>query len=233
MSKESLTICLTELGKRFRKLSGKKMPAEVILIGGASVLLNYGFRDATYDADAIILASSVMREAINYVRNEFGLPHDWLNEGVKRTASYSDKLVEVSVYYKRFSNIMTVRTVAAEYLIAMKAMSGRQYKYDLSDIVGILWEHEKSGNPITKEAVNDAIAKLYAEKQIPEVSAKLINDVFRHGNYEQFYADVRKSETDAKELLLEFDKNNPGELRGESINSVLEKMRQHVEESKL
>ena len=59
-TKENLDYCLRELGKEFRKLNGKTMPAEIILIGGASVLANYGFRDATYDLDAFIQASSVM-----------------------------------------------------------------------------------------------------------------------------------------------------------------------------
>lgn len=34
---------LKELAKEFRKLNGKTMPAEIILIGGAAVLANYGF----------------------------------------------------------------------------------------------------------------------------------------------------------------------------------------------
>ena len=226
ISKESLDTFLQELGKRFRKLGGKKMPAEIILIGGASILINYGFRDVTYDADAIIMASSVMKEAINYVRDEFSLPHDWLNEGFKNTESYSSKLVEVSVYYRCFSNILTVRTITAEYLVAMKAMSGRQYKYDLSDIVGIIWEHERNGNPITRDAVNQAVIKLYAQKPLPEISKQVLDDIYNYGNHEQMYTEIREKEKEAKDIILEFDKKNPGELKGENINSIIEKARQ-------
>ena len=71
--------------------------------------------------------------------------------------------MEVSVYYKTYSNILTVRTVAAEYLIAMKLLSGRKYKYDLSDIAGILTEHQKNGKPITREAVDKAVITLYGD----------------------------------------------------------------------
>jgi hypothetical protein len=225
LSRENLITYLRELAKRFRKLNGTKIPAEIILVGGASVLVNYEFRDVTYDADAIISASYVMREAINYIRDEYSLPHEWLNEGFKKTKSYSDKLVEVSVYYKSFSNILTVRTIAAEYLIAMKAMSGRQYKYDLSDIVGILWEHEKIGNPISRDVVNNAIVKLYGEKPIPEVSLKLLDDVYNHETIESLYHEMREKEKEAKSVLLEFDKEKPRELKGESINSTIEQMR--------
>ena len=60
-TKENLDQYLKELAKEYRKRSGKNTPAEIILIGGASVVINYGFREMTYDADAIITASSYMR----------------------------------------------------------------------------------------------------------------------------------------------------------------------------
>lgn len=62
-SKESLDMYLKQLAKEFRKQNGKAMPAEIILIGGASILANYGFRDMTYDIDALIIASSAMKDA--------------------------------------------------------------------------------------------------------------------------------------------------------------------------
>ena len=232
ISKENLNMYLSELGKRYRKLSGKKTPAEIILIGGASVLLNYGFREITYDADAIILASSAMREAINYVRDKFDLPHEWLNDGFRKTTSYTNKLFEVSVYYKSYSNVLTVRTVKAEYLIAMKAMSGRQYKYDLSDIVGVLWEHEQRGSPIYREDVERAIVKMYESDEIPEISQETLNDAFSIDSYELLYQQIREREIESKALLVEFDKDNPGVLKGENISSVIEEMR-NIKQSKI
>ena len=47
-------------------------------------------------------------------------------------------MIEHSTYYKTFSNILTIRTITAEYMIAMKLMAGRKYKNDLSDIIGVL-----------------------------------------------------------------------------------------------
>jgi len=227
LTKENINGYLFDLGKRYRKLSGKKVPTEIILIGGASILINYGFRDVTYDADAIIFASSVMKDAINFVRDKHGLPYDWMNEGVKRTNSYTNKLIEVSVYYRTFSNILEVRTVAAEYLIAMKVMSGRQYKYDLSDIVGILWEHSERGQPITRKAIDDAIKFLYGEKEIPEISTSTLDDIFSDtfNDYKQYYEFVRNKEIEAKEILTEFNKTNPGELKGKNISSVINEIR--------
>lgn len=225
-TKENLDAYLKELGKEFKKLNGKKMPAEIVLIGGAAILANYGFREATYDIDAIILASSAIKEAINHVGDKLGLPNGWLNADFKNTASFSDKLLEISVYYKTFSNIIMVRTIAAEYLIAMKLMSGRQYKNDLSDIAGILWEHQKRGNPISKETVDKAIAVLYGDNaMLPDISRKIIDDVFENSDYERAYRKIRESERQAKDVLLDFDKTYPGELKGENIDAILEQAR--------
>jgi hypothetical protein len=221
----NLDACLKELGKEFRKLSGTKMPAEIVLIGGASVLINYGFREMTYDVDAVIQASSAMKDAINRVRDKFDLPHGWLNTDFKRTTSYSDRLAEVSVYYKTFSNVLAVRTVAAEYLIAMKLMSGRQYKHDLSDIVGILWEHDKKGKPIDRAVIDIALEKLYQQQPLPEVSQQLLGDAFANGDYGRVFSELREREQQAKEVLLDFEQENPNTLNEDNINDILEQAR--------
>ena len=46
-TKENIDMYLKEVAKEYRKQIGKNMPAEMVLIGGASVLVNYGFRDMT------------------------------------------------------------------------------------------------------------------------------------------------------------------------------------------
>jgi len=181
----------------------------------------------TYDIDAVIVASSAMKEAVNNVGDSLGLPNGWLNMDFKNTASYSDKLVEVSVYFKTFSNVLIIRTVTAEYLIAMKLMSGRQYKNDLSDVAGILWEHQKSGKAIDRGTVDKAVVKLYGEDaELPAVSKKFIDDAFSSGEYEKVYHDIKESEKQSKEILLTFEKDHPSELQGDSISSILERAKQ-------
>ena len=141
-TKENLDSYLKELAKEFRKKNSIRMPAEIILIGGASILINYGFREMTYDMDAIIKSSGAMKDAINTVGDRLGLPVGWINTDFINTNSYTPRLVEYSKYYKTFANVLQIRTVSAEYLVAMKLMAGRQYKNDLSDIVGVLIEQE-------------------------------------------------------------------------------------------
>ena len=131
-TKENLDGYLRELAKEFRKKNGTKMSTEIILIGGASILINYGFRETTYDMDAIINLSGVMKEAINTVGDRLGLPVGWLNSDFVNTNSYTPKLAEYSKYYKTFSNVLQIRTISAEYLVAMKLMAGRKYKNDFA-----------------------------------------------------------------------------------------------------
>ena len=56
-TKENLDYYLKELAKEFRKRNGKNTPAEIVLVGGAAILANYGFREMTYDIDVVITAS--------------------------------------------------------------------------------------------------------------------------------------------------------------------------------
>ena len=225
-TRENLDMYLKDLAKEFRKLNGAKTPAEIILIGGAAILARYGFRNLTYDVDAIIVASSAMKDAINRVGDKHGLPQGWLNADFKRTASYSDKLFEVSVFYRTFSNILNIRVVAAEHLLAMKMMSGRQYKNDLSDIVGILWEHQKNGEPISREAIENAVVSLYgADAVIPQISRQLLDTISTDGDYEALYRRVSENERKSKELLMVFQQEYPYVLRTENIDTVIEQMK--------
>ena len=64
---ENIDNYLKALAKEYRKLSGKKMPAEIIIVGDASTLVNYGFRENTYDIDAIMQSSSAMKDAISNI----------------------------------------------------------------------------------------------------------------------------------------------------------------------
>ena len=90
-TRENLDSYLMELAKEFRKKNGSRMPAEIILMGGASILINYGFREMTYDMDAIIKSSGAMRDAINTVGDRLGLPIGWLNTDFVHTNSYTPR----------------------------------------------------------------------------------------------------------------------------------------------
>lgn len=220
--KENLDSYLKELAKEYRKLGGKALPAEIVLIGGAAIIANYGFRNVTIDIDAVIHAASVMKEAINNVGDKFNLPAGWLNADFMHTLSYSPKLEQYSVYYKSFCGVLDVRTVSAEYLIAMKLCSGRKYKNDLSDIIGILHEHKKRNMPITMSQISQAVMNLYGGwEHISVDSQKFIQDVMEKDNLEVVYNNIKSEEKHSKEILTDFEQDYPGIMNGDNVDNIL------------
>lgn len=219
--KGNIDTYLKEVAKEYRKRVGKQMPAELILIGGASVLINYGFRDMTTDIDALIQAASGMKDAITQVGEKYDLPVGWLNTDFQKTSSYSPKLRQYSTYYRTYSNVLTIRTVSAEYLIAMKLRSGRQYKSDLSDVLGILAEHERRGAPITMERIQRAVSDLYGEwSALPDASQMFIQNVMADGRFEQLFAETASGEQETRSLLIRFEQDYPGVTRESNVDAI-------------
>ena len=230
-TKENLDGYLKELAKEFRKKNGTRMLAEIILIGGASILINYGFREMTYDMDAIIKSSGAMKDAINAVGDRLGLPVGWINTDFINTNSYTPRLVEYSKYYKTFANVLQIRTVSSEYLVAMKLMAGRQYKNDLSDIVGVLMEQEERNQPLTFEKIQKAIIDLYdSYSRIPEDSRVFIEAVYKKADLHSFYKQCRELEQENKDVLVGFQEDYPGVLNGDNLAEILKtaKAKKHV-----
>ncbi len=225
-TKDNLDNYLKELAKEFRRLNGKHTPAEIILIGGASVLVNYGFREMTTDIDALIQASSAMKDAIRIVGDKFNLPNGWLNSDFTKTISYSPKLVEYSKYYKTFSKILTIRTISAEYLIAMKLCSGRKYKNDLSDIIGILAEHERRNDFISYKQIDYAVCNLYGTwERIPIDSINFIKDVYQNHSFQKLYDEIQQEESSNKNVLIEFETDYPNVVNQANINDILTQLK--------
>lgn len=225
-TKENLDSYLKELAKEFRKKNGTKMPAEIILVGGASILINYGFRETTYDMDAIIKASGVMKDAINIVGDRLGLPVGWLNTDFVNTNSYTPRLAEYSRYYKTFSNILQIRTIADEYLVAMKLMAGRQYKNDLSDIVGVLIELQRRNKPLSFENVQKAVMDLYdSYDKLPEESRVFIEAVYKKEDLQAFYLQCKELEQENNDVLVDFQEKYSGILNGNNLAYILKTAR--------
>lgn len=225
-TKDNLDNYLKELAKEYRRVTGKNMPAEIVLAGGAAILVNYGFRDMTTDIDAIIHAASSMKEAINRVGDRFGLPNKWINNDFMRTGSYSPKLDEISVYYRTFANVVTVRSIKGEYLIAMKLRAGRKYKNDLSDIIGVLAAHEHDSESITLDRINEAVESLYGGwDEFPENSKLFIEDAMKNGKFEEIYSSVKEEEKQSKEILIDFGKEYENVANAENVDDILKTLK--------
>jgi hypothetical protein len=212
------------VAKEYKKENRSNPEAEIIIVGGASMIMNYSFRDTTTDIDSIIRASSSMKDVINKIGDENGLGTGWLNEDFKNTVSYSYKLIENSRFYKKFCNCLSVRTVSDEYLLAMKVRSARIYKHDLSDIIGIIKEHQEMGKEITFELLNDAYRKLYDE-DISEPMADKLNEIFKHNDLEELFYSTKEEENKNLEAVKRAEAEYKDAVNDKNINSFIEHFR--------
>lgn len=154
---------IRRFAKEYRKALGKAH-AEIIIVGGGSIMLNYKFRDSTQDFDVILRAASGIKDVIARFAEANNLPGDWMNSDFVKTASYSDVLTEVSSHYCCLNNnTLEIRTVSGVYLIAMKMIAHRDYRNDISDAIGILTEEAEAGNRFSYDDIEAAYKKLYHE----------------------------------------------------------------------
>ncbi|MBR0400572.1 MAG: hypothetical protein IJH95_07170 [Mogibacterium sp.] len=203
-TKEDIDHYLYLLAREYKKRNRKSKHVELILVGGASVLLNYGFRDMTTDIDAMILADAVMKEAIMAVAENEDIPDGWLNADFQRSASFSNALVRNSSYYKTYANILEVRTVKDEYLIAMKLVSGRNYKRDLSDIAGIIKSCRAEGREITFEMIDKAVVDLYGkwDDNVTDYTRAFLGELLNTPDLSDIYDNIKEDEDRNKAIRL-------------------------------
>ncbi len=194
-NKENIDEYLKALGKEYRKLNKYGQQAELIIVGGVSVIVNYDFREATTDIDGLYYANWTFKDAVRNVAEKFGLPEGWLNSDFKYTDSYSDKIVEHSKFYKSFYSL-DVRTVSGEYAVAMKLVANRNYKSDNSDIIGIIKDERSKGNEITFEMIDKAITELYGDwSKVSDKNVAFIKEVLDYKDLDAFYIEKVKEES--------------------------------------
>lgn len=188
-SKEKITRAnameiIRRFAKEYRKTLGKA-PAEIIIVGGGSIMLNYKFRDSTQDFDVILRAASGIKDVIKRFADDNNLSRDWMNTDFVKTASYSHVLAEVSRHHCWLNNkTLEIRTVSGIYLIAMKMIAHRDYRNDISDAIGILIEEAEAGNHFSYDEIEAAYQKLYHEapdsktqEQFRKLCAKSIEEL--------------------------------------------------------
>lgn len=222
ITKETIEDYFRELSKEIKKEFGRKIEVDLIIVGGASILLNYNFRSSTIDIDALIQKTYSIQDAIHRVGDRNGLPSDWINSDFKKTLSYSIKLAEHSKYYKTYNQVLNVRTISAEYLIAMKMVSHRRYKNDISDIIGIVMEQKELGKPIEYYKVINALEELYNDKvEVPESIKEEIKEIVESDDPYELYKNAKNSEKQIGDRLKEIDNKYENVINENNINNII------------
>jgi hypothetical protein len=103
---------------------------EIVIAGGAALVLLYGAREATRDVDALLISPAdptAIRQAAERVALALNLPADWLNDGAK---GYFHGVLPGKVLLDRPG--LLIRALGPQQLLAMKLSAWRD-DVDISD----------------------------------------------------------------------------------------------------
>ncbi len=128
MNKDDITKYLQLVGREL-VLQGKQL--EVVLLGGAAMLIEIGNRESTYDVDTFFVSDfTALVKASAVVAGRENLPDGWLNSAAAGF-TYNFKRQPEKKLWKSFPGL-DVYVVSLDYLFVTKIMASR-YK-DRQDI---------------------------------------------------------------------------------------------------
>ncbi len=120
LSRDDIRRALLALAGELEELPAR---CEIVVVGGAAVVLLYGAREATKDVDVLILSRidpTLVRRAVQRVGGALDLPDDWLNDAAK---GYIHGLALGEVLVDEPG--LLVRALAPHQLLAMKLSAWR------------------------------------------------------------------------------------------------------------
>jgi hypothetical protein len=119
LSAEDIRKAFVDLSEQ---LAGTGTRAEIMVIGGAAIVMLFGARESTKDVDAYFLTpeASIIREAAAQVALNLGLPNDWLNDAAK---GYVVEVTAGDVLHE--TPHLIVRAASFSQLLAMKLAAWR------------------------------------------------------------------------------------------------------------
>jgi len=231
ISSDKIDEYLNDLAENYKKISEKKEKVEIILVGGAAVLLNYKFRKTTNDIDYSNKINIEIEKAAKLTALKYKLSEKWLNNDFTYMIKDYKKLIEFTIPYKTMADILDIKTVSPECLIALKLKALRENKHDTSDIAGILMECKEKGKPLDLNKIFETVNKIYGKEDgISEYAENMINNLFNNNDFKNDYNYLRKRENLFREIYKEFRKGNI--LMAESIGhkEALEKSEKAIKE---
>lgn len=147
MSRETQFLTRDQIEQALRRLGeiavSEGETVEMLIVGGAAMMLGYNARPATRDVDGVFFEpppASIIRRWIEQVATDAGLPNDWLNDAAKGF------LVGHSRSRKVFSAPgIDVWQPLAEQLLSMKLSAWRDNR-DISDARTLLMDLTRSAS---------------------------------------------------------------------------------------
>src|SRR5262245_5107082 len=140
LTRQEIIIALERLGQL---ALAQGYTLQLVVVGGAAMVLGYNARPSTHDIDALFLPppeAHVVRGWAKIIAHEFAWPDDWLNDAAK---GYLIGLSQGPILLH--SPGIEVRQPTAEQLLAMKLCAWRD-DVDIADAARLLTELEPQIN---------------------------------------------------------------------------------------
>lgn len=152
MKRADIELNLRALGQ---KLLVRGVTGEILIVGGAYMLLVLANREATRDIDAYFAKEGeAIRGSAAEVAKEHGLPRDWLNDAVKGFIRQRPRRTDLWASYPG----LRIYVPDPEYIFAMKAEAVRVGTSDIDDIKALIGK-------LKLKTVNEALA--IVERYLP------------------------------------------------------------------
>lgn len=122
---DGVRALFAELSER---LQARGVQAQLFVVGGAAMALEYDQDRLTRDVDALFIPAPVVRQVAEEISTAHGLEPDWLNDAAKGFLP-GDDAHPVTVFE---SESLLVQVPSPEYLLTMKLHASRDER-DLDD----------------------------------------------------------------------------------------------------
>lgn len=141
LNKDNLILCLKELGKRARK-QFRDCKIDIWIVGGANIVYSFDFRESTVDIDVIKSRSIDLRDIALSMEHDLGLPHNWINDSVMFSDSFSMNLRKYSGDVREFGHTLVCHFIKSVAIACMKIRANRPEKCDIIDAYNICLDAE-------------------------------------------------------------------------------------------
>ncbi len=106
----------------------------------------------------------------------------------------------------------------------MKLMSGRRYKKDLSDIIGILSEQKRMGEPLGYRQIDCAVKNLYGGgDDISEYAVQVLKAALDSENLKELFMEQEQEEALSKQAVLQVQKYEGEKVKESNVDEVIQK----------
>lgn len=130
-------------------------PCDLVLVGGAAMILHFGAKRATRDVDVLVLRGDLaaLRKAVRDTASTYDLPEDWLNDAVKGFADvlprdFYNRLIPLDIPLRN----LQLYILGQPDQTAMKIVALREQ--DLEDLEFLLPEMSESDRDVLIKIMN-------------------------------------------------------------------------------